>query len=214
MFQGPFDHSIIKRANEKGLVEINFVDIRNFGIGKHKTVDDKPYGGGTGMILKVDVLKAAIDKTKDETLKKDEEKIALLSAKGENYTQTLAQDFSKLKHLILICGHYEGVDERIVDFIDYEISIGDFVLTGGEIAAMLITDSTARLIPGVLKKGVVENESHSEKNLLEYPHYTRPDIFEGKKVPQILLKGNHKKIDEWKNKNKKLKTKGQLQQNP
>jgi len=207
MFHGPFDQSIIKHAQEKDIVEINLVDIRDFGIGNHRTVDDKPYGGGTGMILKVDVLKAAIDNTKDKTLKKDEEKIALLSAKGESYSQTLAQGFSKLKHLILICGHYEGVDERILDYIDYEISIGEFVLTGGEIPAMLITDSTIRLMPEVLKSGVVENESFSEKNILEYPQYTRPVAFEGKRVPEVLLEGNHKKIEEWKSKNKKLKIK-------
>jgi len=205
MFEGPFSHSIIKRAIEKGNAEINFVDIRDFGIGKHKTVDDKPYGGGAGMILKVDVLKSAIDHTRIKKLNINSEKIILMSAKGKAYNQKIAKDLSKLEHLIIICGHYEGVDERISNYIDDEIRIGDFVVTGGEIPAMLIADSVVRLIPSVLKEGVVENESFSEEGILEHPHYTRPEIFDGKSVPEILLKGDHKKISEWKN-SKKLKS--------
>ncbi|EKD85627.1 MAG: tRNA (Guanine-N(1)-)-methyltransferase [uncultured bacterium] len=208
MFEGPFDLSIIQRAKEKKLIEINFVDIRDFGIGKHKTVDDKPYGGGIGMILKVDVLKNALDSVTEKKLKKNEQKIILLSATGEIYNQTKARDFSKLKHLIIICGHYEGVDERIKDFIDEEISIGDFVLTGGEIPAMLIIDSVGRLVKGVLKKGATENESFSEANMhLEHAQFTRPYDFKGLKVPAILLSGNHEDIDAWKKKTSLEKTK-------
>lgn len=206
MFQGPFDYSIVKLAKEKKLVEINFIDIRDFGIGKHKTVDDTPYGGGIGMILKVDVLKKAIEQTADKKLKKTEQKIILLSAIGKTYNQKLAKGFSNLKHLIIICGHYEGVDERIKKYIDLEISIGDYVLTGGEIPAMIIVDSVTRLISGVLKKGATENESFSKKMILEHPQYTRPSEFEGENVPKILLSGNHKKIQEWKNKESLRKT--------
>lgn len=206
MFQGPFDYSIISRAKEKKLINIELVDIRNFGIGRHKTVDDKPYGGGTGMVLKVDVLKKALDRTINKKLSKKEQKIILLSAKGETYEQKDARNYAKLKHLIIICGHYEGVDERITNYIDREVSIGDFVLTGGEIPAMLIIDSVTRLIPGVLKKDATSNESFSEKNVLEHPQYTRPFEFEKLKVPEILLEGHHLKITEWKNKSKKIKS--------
>lgn len=208
MFSGPFDSSIIQRAKEKKLIEINFIDIRNFGIGKHRTVDDKPYGGGVGMILKVDVLKKALDETIDEKLKKTEQKIILLSASGNQYKQKTAREFSKLKHLIIICGHYEGVDERIKEFIDYEISIGKFVVTGGEIPAMLIIDSIGRLIPGVLKQDATSNESFSDENqYLEYGQYTRPEKFDDLEVPKILLSGNHEKINEWKKNQSVEKTK-------
>lgn len=201
MFTGPFDYSIVSHAREKGLIDIEFIDIREFGIGSHKTVDDKPYGGGVGMILKVDVLKKAIDSVSSPEISKTEQKIILLSAKGRRYNQDITKEYSKLKHLIIICGHYEGVDERILDYIDEEISIGDYVLTGGEIPAMAITDSITRLIPGVFKEGVTDNESFSKIDTLEHPHYTRPEIFKNKKVPEILLSGNHKKIEEWKKTN-------------
>jgi tRNA (guanine37-N1)-methyltransferase len=205
MFQGPFDYSIVNRAKEKGLIEINFVNIRQFGLGKHRIVDDKPYGGGHGMVLKVDVLKATIDSVIDPKLKKNEQKIILTSATGETYNQKLANEFSKLEHLIIVCGHYEGVDERIKKYIDKEVSIGNFVLTGGEIPAMAIADSVARLVTGVLKEGVTINESFSQENVLEHPQYTRPEVFEGESVPQVLLEGHHAKIEEWKNNLKKIK---------
>jgi len=208
MFQGPFDFSIIKRAREDGYVEINFIDIRDFGIGKHKIVDDKTYGGGHGMVLKIDVLKPALGSVIDKNLSKEEQKIILTAATGKTYKQEIAKEYSKLKHLIIICGHYEGTDARIREFIDAEVSIGDFILTGGEIPTMAIIDSVVRLIPGVLRKGVTENESFSEENILEHPHYTRPDNFEGLKVPEVLLEGNHAKIDEWRNKSKKTKAQG------
>lgn len=199
MFQGPFDFSIVKRAIEKNLVEIKFIDIREFGVGKHKVVDDRPYGGGIGMILKVDVLKKAIDAVVDKKIKKDEQKIVLLSASGTTYNQEIARNFSKLKHLIIVCGHYEGVDERVREFVDEEISVGNFVLTGGEIPAMIITDSVTRLIKGVLKEGAVESESFSEtEEQKEHGQYTRPAGFNKLSVPKILLSGNHKEIDKWK----------------
>lgn len=196
MFSGPFDYSIVKRAIDKKLIDINLVNIRDFGLGKHKVVDDKPFGGGSGMILKADVLRSAIDSVKDKKLSKNEEKVFLLGAHGKTFNWIAASDFSKLKHLILLCGHYEGVDERIKSFIDGEISIGDFITTGGEIPAMLITDAVARLVEGVLKEGVGTSESFFEN--LEYPHYTSPREFKGLTVPDVLLSGNHSKIQNWK----------------
>jgi tRNA (guanine37-N1)-methyltransferase len=193
MFKGPFDSSIIKRTIDKGLVEIEFVNIRNFGIGPHKIVDDTPYGGGKGMLLRADVLFSAIKSSK---LDIKGERVVLLTPAGRKYSQEVAREFSKLTHLILICGHYEGVDARIEKYIDDEVSMGDFVLTGGEIPAMAITDSVVRLIEGTFKEGVTEDESFSP--YLEYPQYTRPPVFEGQKVPDTLLSGNHKKIEEWK----------------
>lgn len=198
MFSGPFDHSIIKNAKEKKLVNIDFVNIREFGIGRHKTVDDKPYGGGHGMILKVDVLEKAIAQTKDKNIDAKSQKIVLLSPHGKTFNQKMALKFSNLKHLILVCGHYEGVDERIKKFIDLELSVGDFIVTGGEIPAMLVTDAITRLIKGVLKEGVTSTESFSE--LLEYPQYTKPNTYKNFSVPPILLSGDHGKIKSWRDK--------------
>lgn len=205
MFDGPFDYSIIKNAINNKFLEINFVDLRNFGVGKHRVVDDKPYGGGIGMVLKVDVLKHAIDSTIDKKLKKTEQKIVLLDPSGEVFDQNKAKSYSKLKHLILICGHYEGVDTRIRKYIDEELSVGNYVLTGGELGAIPIIDATARLINGVLKDEATKNESHSNNDYsIEYPQYTRPYSFNGQGVPEVLLSGDHKKIAEWKsNKAKK-----------
>ena len=195
MFQGPFDFSIIKRAKDKKIVDIEFVNIRDFGVGKHKLVDDTPYGGGNGMVLRADVVCKAIEKTKDKKLKKTEEKIILLTAQGKTYNQKAAQRFSKLTHLIIVCGHYEGFDERIKNFVDEEISVGDFILTGGEIPAMLITDSVVRLIKGVIKEGSAALESFSP--YLEHPQYTKPQKYKNLPVPEVLLSGDHKKIDSW-----------------
>jgi tRNA (guanine37-N1)-methyltransferase len=200
MFSGPFDHSIIKRAKEKGLAEIEFVNIRDFGIGNHKVIDDTPYGGGVGMVMRVDVIHEAINSAKLETKnEKYNERTILLTASGKTYNQQTAKEYSKLDHLILVCGHYEGIDDRIKNYIDEEISIGDFVLTGGEIPAMLIADSVIRLIDGVITEGATEDESFSQQNenLLEYPHYTKPQAYDGYQVPEILLSGNHPKIAEW-----------------
>ena len=198
MFAGSFDTSIIKRAQNKKVVEIFFVNLRSFGLGKHRTVDDTPYGGGHGMILKVDVLAKAIEKTRDPRLSKQEQKVVLLSAAGKKFGQKKAEDFSKLSHLILVCGHYEGVDGRIKAYIDEEVSIGDFVVTGGEIPAMLVADSVVRLLPGVLKSGVTDEESFHP--FLEYPHYTKPAVYKNLAVPAVLLSGNHQEIAAWRNK--------------
>ncbi len=212
MFQGPFDYSIIKKAQLKKKVDINFVNIRDFGIGKHKVVDDKPYGGGHGMILRVDVLEKAIAKTKNSDLDERSQKVILLSPHGKTFNQKKALELSCLKHLILICGRYEGVDERAKKFIDQELSIGDFIVTGGEIPAMLVIDAVVRLVKGVLKDGVTATESFSlaagplrretsRKNpLLEYPQYTKPDNYKNLKVPPILLSGDHGKIQSWRDK--------------
>lgn len=197
MFQGPFDYSIIQRAKEKKVVAVNIVDVRAFGIGLHKSVDDRPFGGGIGMIMRVDVLSNAIKKNLDPGLTKKEQKVILLGAAGKLYKQKTAKELSQLKHLIIVCGHYEGVDERILDYIDQEISIGDFVLTGGEIPAMLILDSVTRLLPGVITDGATEKESFSNENLVEHPQYTRPQEFENQNVPGVLISGNHKEIEKW-----------------
>jgi tRNA (guanine37-N1)-methyltransferase len=201
MFTGPFGHSIVKRAQEKGLIELKFVNIRDFGLGVHKMVDDRPFGGGTGMVLRVDVIDKAIQSVRDSMLKKQEEQCVLLDARGKTYSQKAAKEFSDLKHLILICGHYEGVDERIRTLVDATVSIGDFILTGGEIPAMLIIDSVSRLVAGVLKEAATMYESfssHGGNMLLEYPQYTQPREYNGIKVPEVLVGGNHRKIEEWK----------------
>jgi tRNA (guanine37-N1)-methyltransferase len=195
MFKGPFDSSIVKRAIDKKLIEINFIDLRNFGLGRHKTVDDTPYGGGMGMILRADVLAKAIESAKIKKLNKKQQKVVLLGAPGKKFDQQKAKEFSKLENLILICGHYEGVDQRIRKFVDEEISVGDFILTGGEIPAMLITDAVSRLVNGVIKEDSANFESFSP--YLEYPQYTKPQVFAGIKVPEILLSGNHGEINKW-----------------
>ena len=213
MFQGPFAHSIIKRAQEKGLIEIQCLNIRDFGEGSHQMVDDTPYGGGVGMVLKVDVLHKAIEAAKAAFHKKHKkqnpvEKVLLTAASGKPYKQTMAKVYSKIDHLIIVCGHYEGVDERVMRYIDDEVSIGDYVLTGGELPAMIITDSIVRLLEGVITEGATEDESFSvEQNLLEYPHYTKPRTYDGQEVPEVLLTGNHQKIAAWRQEKAQEKTK-------
>ena len=213
MFAGPFEQSIIKRALEKHIVEIEYINIRDFGIGTHKMVDDTPYGGGVGMVLKVDVLHKAIEHAKEtfvqqfnnETMK---QLVVLTSASGKTYKQQTAKRYSKLDHLILICGHYEGVDDRITKYIDEEISVGDFIVTGGELPAMMITDSVVRLLEGAITKGAIEDESFSkDEHLLEYPHYTKPRSYDGQEVPEVLLNGNHQKITTWRQEKSVEKTK-------
>lgn len=195
MFHGPFKYSIVKRAVDKKLVEIDLINIRDFGIGRHKVVDDKPYGGGLGMILRVDVLEKAVNSCKNKNVSFKNKKVILLDPRGKTFNQQMAKEFSKLEHLILVCGHYEAVDNRIDYFIDEKISVGDFIVTGGEIPAMIITDATARLIKGILKPEVTNAESFSP--FLEYPQYTRPRVYKNYSVPNILLSGDHKKIGEW-----------------
>lgn len=190
-----FEESIVKRAIEKKLVEIEIINLRDFAIDDYGTVDDRPYGGGAGMILRVDVIHKAISKIKNQ-----KSKIVLTSPKGKIFDQKKAQGYSQLDHLIIIAGHYEDVDARILDYVDEEVSMGDFILTGGEIPASAIVDSIVRLIPGVLKKDkatINESFNINEKKILEYPQYTRPEEFMGKKVPEVLLKGDHKKIEKW-----------------
>lgn len=192
--------SILKRAQQKVKVIFELINLRDFGEGKHKVVDDRPYGGGAGMILRADILAKALSSILNLTRPSFGGKsyILLMSASGTSYNQKKARQFSKLDHIIIVCGHYEGVDQRFIDkYVDEEISIGDYILTGGEIPAMAIVDSIVRLIPGVLKKAeATVNESFTE-NLLEGPQYTRPENFEGKKVPEILLSGNHAEISKW-----------------
>ena len=194
MFSGPFAESIIKRAQDKGLVEINIHDLRNWGEGERRTVDDRPYGGGVGMILRVDIIDEALKK-----LRTEDSKVILLDAGGETFSQDKARKLSKEKHLIIIAGHYEGVDHRVHEHLaDEVISIGDYVLTGGEIPAMVITDAVVRLIPGVLEKPeATEIESFSQEGVKEFPQYTRPETYKGWKVPEVLLSGNHKEIEKW-----------------
>ncbi len=201
VFEPILNSSILKRAQKKGLVEFELTNLRNFGEGKHQIVDDRPYGGGAGMVLRADILAKAVHKVRSH-------KIILMSASGKPYKQAKAREFSKLKHLIIVCGHYEGVDQRFIDkYVDEEISIGDYVLTGGEIPAMAIIDSITRLIPGVLKKPEATIDESFSEGLLEYPQYTRPEEFEGKKVPEILLSGNHAEIKKWRAQKSLEKTK-------
>jgi tRNA (guanine37-N1)-methyltransferase len=193
MFVGPFDESMLKRAREAGLLQLNLVDIRDFATDRHRTVDDTPYGGGPGMVMKPGPIFAAI-----EAVRSADSRVILLSPQGRLFEQAMAIELSTLPHLVLICGHYEGVDERVREhLVDEELSIGDYVLTGGELAAMVLVDAVARLLPGVLGAGdsIVE-ESHSS-GLLEYPQYTRPAEFRGWRVPDILLSGNHAEIARW-----------------
>jgi len=209
IFDSYFNESIIKRAQKRKLIKINIHNLRDFTSDNHKTVDDKPYGGGFGMVLMVEPIKKAVDFI-NRKFKNKKRKIILLSAKGKKFNQRMAQKFSKLDQLIIISGRYEGVDERIAKYIaDEEISIGDYILTGGEIPAMVLIDSITRLIPGTITKGSLEEESFTENDKYkEYPHYTRPEKIkiDGKerKVPKILLSGNHKKIKEWQIKNSKF----------
>lgn len=190
MFEGPFCESIIKRAIDKKFLMIDFVNIRDFAADTYKTVDGHPYGGGVGMILRVDVVDRAL-----KSIKKGH--TILLDAGGTPYKQSKTKELSMLDHLILICGHYEGVDHRIRSLVDEEISIGDYVLTGGEIPTMVLVDSVTRLIPGVLAKPEATIHESFTEPTLEYPQYTEPQEYNGIVVPPVLLSGNHKKIDEW-----------------
>lgn len=185
--------SIIGRAREKGVIEIGYQNPRDFAEDKHKTVDDRPYGGGPGMLMKAEPLYQSIKK-----LKKSNSLVLMTSPRGKVFNQTLAKKLAKEKHLIIVCGHYEGVDARIYPEIDLEISLGDFILTGGELAACVIIDAVTRLRPGTFKKDDVTSSESFENNLLEAPQYTRPEVWRRRKVPSVLLGGNHKEIENWK----------------
>ena len=191
MFDGVFSESIIKRAREKGLVEINIHNFRDYTKDSHGNVDDTPYGGGSGMVLMCQPIFDCVN-----SLKTNDSTVIMMTPQGIPYKQGMAYDLSKKKHLIIICGHYEGFDERILSLCDMEISIGDYVLTGGEIPAMVLVDSITRLLDGVIKNESSENESFNN-NLLDYPVYTKPRIYEGMEVPEVLLSGDHKKIMEY-----------------
>ena len=191
MFNSVFDESIIKRAIDNNLVEINTHNIRDYSKDPHKKVDDTPYGGGAGMVL---MCQPIFDAVKD--LRGDNSKVILLTPSGKLYKQSMALDLSLEKHLIIICGHYEGFDERIKTICDMELSIGDYILTGGEIPAMVLIDSITRLIDGVIRKESYLSESFTD-NLLDYPTYTKPREYDGLVVPEVLVNGDHEKINKW-----------------
>ena len=191
MFDGFINSSIIKRGIDKDLIDIEVINIRDFSTLNNNQVDDTPYGGGAGMVMRVDIVYDAI-----ESVRTNDSKVYLMTPAGKPFNESMAQDLSKCKHLILVCGHYEGIDERITEFIDGEISIGDYVLTGGELPAMVITDAVSRLVDGVITKESLEDESFND-NLLDYPTYTRPYEFKGLTVPDVLLSGHHENINKW-----------------
>ena len=193
MFAGPFGHSILRRAIEANLLDVALTNPRDFTTDRHRTVDDAPYGGGPGMVMKPGPLFAAV-----EAVARPGSRVILLSPRGRVFSQAVARELAEHEHLVLICGHYEGIDERVrADLATDELSIGDYVLTGGELAAMVVVDAVARLLPGVLgDEGSSADESHSH-GLLEYPQYTRPPEFRGRRVPDVLLSGNHALIERW-----------------
>ena len=201
MFDGFKTESIIKRAIEKGKVEINIIDIRDYTPYKNNQVDDYQFGGGGGMIMMCEPVFNAV-----EAIKNDESHVIILSPRGKTYNQSKAQDLTKYKHLIIICGHYEGFDERIYTLADEVISIGNFILTGGELASMMISDSVIRLLDGVITDTSLEYESFND-NLLDYPVYTKPRDFRGMEVPEVLISGDHKKIKEYREEMRKKITK-------
>lgn len=204
MFDGPLTESILKRAAEKGLIDIGIHNIRDYALDKHSTTDDSPYGGGAGMVMKVEPLAACIEQVSRVT---PGARVILTSPRGRTLTHALACELAHEAALIIICGRYEGVDERVRElFVADEISIGDFVLTGGELAAMVIVDSVARMVPGVLGSDESAVGDSFADGLLEYPHYTRPPEFRGVRVPDVLLSGNHQEIARWRRRQSLLRT--------
>ncbi len=201
MFEGFLNTSIIKRAIENKKIEVNLVDFREFSKDKHKKVDDYQFGGGGGMVLMPEPIYLAV-----ESLISKDSKVILMTPQGKTYNQKKAVELKEEKHLIIICGHYEGFDERILDIVDIEISIGDYILTGGEVASMVIVDSVARLIPGVISEESIKSETFND-NLLDYPVYTKPKNFRGKVVPEVLYSGHHENVKKWRDEQRVLKTK-------
>lgn len=215
MFEGILGSSILKRAREQGLITVKLHNLRDWTTDAHKTVDDTPYGGGAGMLLKIDILHAALEAVQNQpevqAIPKEKRRTLLLAAQGKQLTQQRARFAAEnLEQITLICGHYEGVDARLLSYIDGEISIGEYVLTGGELPAMIVIDAVARLLPEVIRHESPEEESFSikdnDKLLLEYPHYTRPVEFKGEKVPDVLLSGNHAAIAQWRLEQARLRT--------
>ncbi len=211
MFPGVLNTSMLWKAQDKGLVAFDYINLREFGLGQRRTVDDTPYGGGDGMLLKPEPLVAAIEEARrssQETRKKPElmphasclmpPKVILLTPRGKRYNQAMARELAQEENLIFVCARYEGYDERVVEYVDEQISVGDYVLTGGELPAMVVIDSVVRLLPGVLGgEKSAEIESFSDGQTLEFPQYTRPEDFRGQKVPNVLLSGNHAEIEKW-----------------
>lgn len=204
MFGEVLNKSILGRGQKKGLIEFELVNLRDFGIGRHQVVDGTTYGGGVGLVFRPDTLRDALNSIE----RSGKSRIILMSASGVGYTQEKAREYAGYDHIIIICGHYEGVDERFIEkYVDVEISIGNFVLTGGEIPAMVVIDSIGRLIPGVLEKAEAIQKESFENGLLEHPHYTKPRDFEGLEVPEVLISGNHQKVEEWRQQQSIEKTK-------
>ena len=201
MYKGIFEESIIKRAIDLGKIEIKIHNFRDYSLDLHHKVDDTPYGGGNGMVLTCQPIFDCV-----RALKDDDSKVILLTPDGTLYKQEIAYNLAREKHLILICGHYEGFDERIRSICDMEISIGDYILTGGELASMILVDSIGRLLPGVIEEGSHLNDSFNN-NLLDYPTYTKPRVYEGMEVPEVLLSGDHKKIEEYRREESLKRTK-------
>lgn len=192
MFTGFLNESIIKRAIEKGLIEIKVHNFRDYSPFRNKQVDDYSYGGGAGMVLMCEPIFLAI-----EDLRTDDSEVIMLTPSGSTFNQSMAKDFSLKKHIILLCGHYEGFDERIKTIVDRELSIGNFILTGGEVPAMVVVDAVTRLIPGVINQDSLVSESFNDDNLVDFPVYTKPAEFRGLKVPEVLLSGHHANIEKW-----------------
>ena len=201
MFEGPLRESILGRARDRGLLELGLHDLRDYATDRHRVVDDAPYGGGAGMVLKPEPLAAALS-----DLRGDAGYVVLLTPQGRVFRQDVARDLASRTHLVLVCGRYEGVDERVRGYVDLELSIGDYVLTGGDLAAMVVIDAVARLVPGVIDESSLEHESHTA-GLLEYPQYTRPAEFAGVPVPDVLLSGDHKAIVRWREDEARRRTK-------
>ena len=208
IFQSYFNTSIISRAQKNGRIKIVVHDLRDYTTDKHRTTDDRPYGGGPGMVMKVEPVFKALQKLRAVTLHKLKgTRVILLTPQGRTFTQPVAREYAKLKRLIFICGHYEGFDERIRSLVDEQLSIGDYVLTGGELGAMVVVDAVSRLLPGVLGDEASSHDESFSQDLmtLEYPHYTRPELFRKQRVPKILLSGNHKSIAQWRQANQRHK---------
>jgi tRNA (guanine37-N1)-methyltransferase len=202
MFAGPLDESIVKRARNAGLLELGIRNLRDWTHDRHKTVDDRPFGGGPGMLLKPEPIFEAV-----EQLAGEQTKVVLLCPQGRRFSQAIAHELAQVQHLVLVCGSYEGFDERIREALaDDELSIGDFVLTNGALPAMVVIDAVTRLLPGVLGDDESSSDESFSKGLLEYPHYTRPAEFRGMKVPDVLLSGNHAEIERWRKEQARLRT--------